>query len=69
LYIITAWDQTRETTVRAPDASEALTMARELVNQGLRVSIVRTSDGQALAFTELQEDAEDAQRSERTRAW
>jgi hypothetical protein len=62
MYIITAWDKTSETHVRAPDATEAMRHAREFVHQGKRISIVRTSDGQTLAFTELEAEADDAGR-------
>jgi hypothetical protein len=56
LYIIIAWDKTTETHVRAPNAAEAMRHARDFVNQGKRISIVRTADGQSLAFTELQDE-------------
>jgi hypothetical protein len=45
VYIITAWDKVSETHVRAPDNATAVRHAREFVNQGKRISIVRTSDG------------------------
>jgi hypothetical protein len=32
------------------------------VNQGKRISIVRTSDGEVLAFSELQAEAGDSER-------
>jgi hypothetical protein len=57
VYIITAWDKTTETHVRSPDAADAVRHARDFVNRGMRISIVRTSDGQTLAITEL--EAED----------
>jgi hypothetical protein len=63
LYIITAWDKTSETIVRASSARAALGIARDFVHQGKRISIVRTADGEVLAFNELQIDAGDAKRS------
>jgi hypothetical protein len=62
VYIVTAWDKTSESIVRAPDGAEAVRCAREFVNHGKRVSIVRTQDGQALAFSELEEEARNAQK-------
>jgi hypothetical protein len=62
VYIITAWDKVSETHVRAPDNATAVRHAREFVNQGKRISIVRTSDGEVLAFSELQAEAGDSKR-------
>ena len=58
MFIITAWDETSETHVRASSRTEALAYAKDLVNKGMRISIVRTSDGESVDVTELGEDAD-----------
>ena len=58
MFIITAWNETTETHVRASSPAEALAHAKDLVHKGMRTSIVRTSDGESIAVTELGDEAE-----------
>jgi hypothetical protein len=63
VYIVTAWDDDSETTVRVRDPAVALARATALASQGMKITIIRTATGEALAITELQEEADHGKRS------
>jgi hypothetical protein len=56
MYIITAWNELSEHTVRSTNAKIILDKAHEFAAQGLRLSIVRTSTGESVTVRELEED-------------
>jgi hypothetical protein len=60
VYIVTAWDENSETTVRARDPAIALARATVLASQGMKITIIRTATGEALAITELQAEVDHA---------
>ncbi len=60
MYIVTAWDDHSETTVRARDPAIALARATALVSQGMKITIIRTATGESLAITELKEEIDRA---------
>jgi hypothetical protein len=55
MYIVTAWNGS-EHLVRCRGPAEALDHAKELVSKGKRISIVRTSSGESVAVTDLQDE-------------
>jgi hypothetical protein len=63
MYIVTAWDDDSETTVRARDPAIALARATALASQGMKITIIRTATGEAMAITELQAEIDHTKRS------
>ena len=57
MYIMTAWTEAAETTVRSKDPKVILERARALVADGMRISIIRTSTGETLAINEIEDEA------------
>ncbi len=60
VYIVTAWDDDSETTVRVRDPAIALARATALASQGMKITIIRTATGEALAVTDLQTEIDHA---------
>jgi len=54
-YILTAWNEAAEMTIRTDDAGIVAEKAEQLVAEGWRVSVVETSTGESLTVAELQQ--------------
>ena len=57
---MTAWDDSHELIVRSINPKIIADKAKDLVSQGMRVTIVRTSSGESLTVHELEELASNA---------
>jgi hypothetical protein len=63
VYIITAWDEMSEHTVRSRDPQVITQKAKDLVRQGMRITITRTTTGESLTVSELESEIAHAQGS------
>jgi hypothetical protein len=61
VYLVTAWNDASEQTVRSISPKVILEKARELVGQGMRITIVRTATGEAVAISDLEAEIAHAQ--------
>jgi hypothetical protein len=67
-YILTAWSDDAEMTLRTHEPAVVLKKAAELVADGWRVSFVRTDTCEVITVSELQEIERCSRTPERSRA-
>ena len=63
MYIITAWDDASEHTVRSVSPEVIVQKAKDLLQQGMRITIVRTVTGDTITVPGLKQEFADDERT------